>query len=244
MTQNQLKSCIGKLMTRKRRAGAEVISSILLVAVTVVGAVILTSFLDETFVAGSLGASSNSDSVIKTVQLVGFDTRDGDHLMNIQTLNNTSSLDQFLCRNSCNSNTNPIPPNNGTEFMVIQIENKGVNPIFLHNIYLDGIDHTWDSSTAGVDLDANGGSWISNNFPGDGKFSILSTSTRCEPENPLPGVEYQCGSNEIINGETVNLIIKLDNINADIPLSKTIRAQFNIGDNQLSEVLIESGGAQ
>ena len=83
MTQNQLKSCIGKLMTRKRRAGAEVISSILLVAVTVVGAVILTSFLDETFVAGSLGASSNSDSVIKTVQLVGFDTRDGDHLMNI-----------------------------------------------------------------------------------------------------------------------------------------------------------------
>jgi hypothetical protein len=221
MTQNQTKSRIGKSMTRKRRAGAEVISSILLVAVTVVGAVILTSFLDETFVAGS-------------VKLVGFDTRDGGYLMNIQTLNNTSAsnpTDGVLCRENCNPNDSPI--NGGTEIMVIQIENTGVNPIFLHNIYLDSIDHNWDSSTAGSNLNT-AGSFGNGNFPGDGSFSIISNIS-----NPI-----QREDNQIQNGEIVFLIIKLDNANEDIPLSKTIRAQFNIGANQLSEVLIESGGAQ
>ena len=43
---------------------------------------------------------------------------------------------------------------------------------------------------------------------------------------------------------SVNLLIKLDTTNPDIALSKTIRAQFNIGSNQLSEFIIESGGAQ
>jgi len=50
--------------------------------------------------------------------------------------------------------------------------------------------------------------------------------------------------NQIESGQTVNLLIKLDTTNPNIPLSKTIRAQFNIGSNQLSEFLIESGGAQ
>jgi hypothetical protein len=234
MTQNQLRSCIGKLVTRKRRAGAEVISSILLVAVTVVGAVILTSFLDETFVAGSLGASSNSDSVIKSVKLVGFDSRDGGNLMNIPNLNNTLPTDQSLCRSSCNSNSFPGSPNNGTEFVILKIENKGVNPIYMHNVYLDGVNHIWDSSTSGVQLKPQG-QWSLGEFPGDGRFSIIS--------NDVSDLT-QREDNQIINGETVNLIIKLDTANDDIPLSKTIRAQFNIGDNQLSEVLIESGGAQ
>jgi hypothetical protein len=234
MVQNQPKYGIGISLTCKRRAGAEVISSILLVAITVVGAVILTSFMDETFVAGSLGASSGSDSVIKSVKLIGFDTRDGGHLMNIQTLNNTSAsnpTDQYLCRSTCDPNQ--TPHTGGTEIMVIQIENSGVNPIFLHNIYLDGVDHNWDSSTAGVDLNT-AGNFADGNFPGDGSFSIIS-----DISNPI-----QRDDNQIQNGETVNLIIKLDNTNDDLPLSKTIRAQFNIGANQLSEVLIETGGAQ
>jgi hypothetical protein len=203
------------------------------VAVTVVGAVILTSFLDETFVAGSLGASSSSDSVIKSVKLLGFDTRDGGHLMNIQTLNNTSPANDYLCRSTCYPNPNESPLVGGTEIMVIQIQNTGVNPIFLHNIYLDGVDHNWDSSTAGANLNT-AGNFGNGNFPGDGSFSIIS-----DISNPI-----QRDDNQIQNGETVNLIIKLDNTNDDIPLSKTIRTQFNIGANQLSEVLIESGGAQ
>jgi hypothetical protein len=207
MTQNKLTPNI-RCLNNKRRGGAEVISSILLVAVTVVGAVILTSFLDETFVAGSLGASSNSDSVIKSVKLTGFDTRDGGNLMGIQNLNNTIPTDQVLCRNNCTPNAFPGSPNNGTEFIVIQIENKGVNPIYMHNVYLDGVNHVWDLSTAGVTLTPQG-SFNDGEFPGDGSFSIISADT-----SDLTQRE----DNQIINGETVNLIIKLDQINEDIPL--------------------------
>lgn len=224
----------GKNVLKKRRGAAEVISSLLLVAITVVGAVILTSFLDETFVAGTM-STSTSESSLKSIKLIGFDARDGDNLLKIQKLDNGNSTDQILCRNSCVLNTNKSPSNNGTEFLVIQVENKGANSVFLHNVYLDGVNHEWDSSTSGTELDSEG-SFAAGNFPEDGAFSILALSGRC--------FDVQCSDNQILDGERVNLVIKLDHDNDDIPLSKTIQAQFNIGDNTLSSFLIESGGAR
>ena len=61
----------------KRRAVAEVISSLLLVAITVVGAVLLTTFLDETFVAGS-SSIAGSETVARSLQLLKYDARDSD----------------------------------------------------------------------------------------------------------------------------------------------------------------------
>lgn len=220
---------------RRRRAAAEVISSVLLVAITVVGAAILTSFMDETFVSGSMGVASSSESQIKSLRLIGFDTHDGTSLMNLPNLDNTNSTYQILCRVSCATHANSSPIVNGTEFVVMQIENRGVNPVFLHNVYLDGVNHIWDSSTSNVDLDS-GGSFDAGNFPADGMFSILSLSNRCN--------NHQCENNQILEGERVNLVIKLDHTNEDIPLSKTIRTQLNVGDSTLKEFLIESGGAQ
>ena len=69
---------------------------------------------------------------------------------------------------------------------------------------------------------------------GDGMFSIL----------PLDSGGIQNQDNQINGGQTVNLVVKLDSDNPDIPLSKTIRVQLNIGTNTLQEFLIESGGAQ
>ncbi len=231
MTQNNLKSNIRKLTPQKRRAVAEVISSLLLVAITVVGAVILTQFLDESFISGGL-AVSGSDSTIKTIKLVKYDSRDGANLLGFTNLNNTNATSQILCRVSCSSNQNKSPSVNGTEFLVIQIENRSVNPIFLHNVWLDNVTHSWDRGTATFDL-APTGSSIDGDYPLDGTFSILPVGTIRQSED-----------NQIQSGQTVNLLIKLDRTNPDIPLSKTIRAQFNIGANQLSEFLIESGGAQ
>jgi len=132
MTQNNLKLCIRKFTPQKRRAVAEVISTLLLVAITVVGAVILTTFLDEAFISGSL-AASGSDSTLKTIKLIKYDSRDGGNLLGLVGLNNTSPVtnptDLKLCRESCTSNANPRT--GGTEFIVIQIENRSVNPIFL-----------------------------------------------------------------------------------------------------------------
>jgi len=231
MTQNYLKLKAGISLPKKRRAVAEVISSLLLVAITVVGAVILTAFLDESFLGSGVAASS-SDVTTKSIKLIAFDTRDGGGLMGYSNLNNTSPTDQKLCRVSCVSNEDP--GDNGTEFMVVQIENQSVNPVFLHNVYLDNVNHVWDITTSNVILNPQG-SFSLGEFPGDGKFSILT------PDDPT---NTQRPDNQLKNGETVNLLIKLDTINDDIPLSKTILAQFNIGANSLSEFLIESGGAQ
>ena len=235
MKQNNLKYCIRKITPQKKRAVAEVISSLLLVAITVVGAVILTTFLDEAFISGGL-AASGSDNTIKTIKLIKYDSRDGGNLMGYVNLNNASPADQVLCRYSCvlNPNANPFT-NSGSEFIVIQIENQSVNPIFLHNVWLGNVTHDWDSNSATWDLDVGAMTSSGGGFPGDGKFSILSTDN---------SVLTQREDNQIQSGESVNLLIKLDVDNPDIQLSKTIRAQFNIGANQLSEFLIESGGAQ
>ena len=233
MTQNNLKFCIRKFTPQKRRAVAEVISSLLLVAITVVGAVILTTFLDESFISGGLTAAG-SDSTTKTIKLIKYDSRDGSNLMGFN-LNNTIPTDQSLCRNSCAANFDESPLTNGTEFIVIQVRNQSVNPIFLHNIWLSNATHSWDPNTASVPLDMTADTSFDGEYPNDGTFSILS-----EDVSDL----MQKNDNEIESGQTVNLLIKLDTTNPDIALSKTIRAQFNIGANQLAEFLIESGGAQ
>ena len=234
MTQNNLKSCIRRFTPKKRRAVAEVISSLLLVAITVVGAVVLTTFLDEAFISGGL-AATGSDSTIKTVKLIKYDSRDGGNLMGYANLNNNST-NLKLCRDSCNLFPNLNPENSGSEFIVIQIENQSLNPIFLHNVWLGNVTHVWDINAATNNLNLN----VPGGFPGDGKFSILTADL--SPSHP----DYllQREDNQIQSGESVNLLIKLDVDNPDIQLSKTIRAQFNIGANQLSEFLIESGGAQ
>ena len=238
MKQNTQNHCIRKITPAKRRAVAEVISSLLLVAITVVGAVILTQFLDESFIAGGL-AASGSDSTIKTLNLVKYDSRDGGDLMGLTDLNNTSiafPTNNFLCRETCFPNINP--DSGGTAFLVIQVENQSVNPIFLHNVWLGNATHSWDSGTANVPLDPSG-SIIGGDFPSDGRFSIFPIDSSSVPTDYV-----QTQDNQIQSGQQVNLLIKLDNSNPDILLGKTIRAQFNIGDNQLSEFLIKSGGAQ
>jgi len=235
MKQNNLKSCIRKFTPQKRHAVAEVISSLLLVAITVAGAIILTTFLNDSFISGGL-AASGSDSTLKTIKLVKYDSRDGGNLLGLAGLNNTSPTDQYLCRASCSTFSNLSPSSGGSEFIVIQIESRSVNPIFLHDVWLSNVAHSWDKGTANMVLDP-GGSSISGDFPVDGTFSIL-------PTNVVMGTTKQNIDNEIQSGQTVNLLIKLDNTNPDIALSKTIRAQFNIGANQLSEFLIESGNAQ
>jgi len=239
MKQNNLKSCIRKFTPQKRRAVAEVISSLLLVVITVVGAVILTTFLDESFVSGGLSVTAGTDSSLKTIKLTAFDTRDGIELLGYAGLSNFDGLltDQYLCRNAtlavgCFTTANTDPFNGGTGFMVIQIENRGLNPIFLSDVYLDNVGHVWDVTTSGVTLDGSATPGLGE-IPRDGMFSILPVNS-----------DIQQIDNQIKEGQTVNVVVKLDLINPDIPLGKTIRVQLNIGTNVLQEFLIESGGAQ
>jgi len=244
MKQNKLKSSIRKFTPQKRRAVAEVISSLLLVVITVAGAAILITFLDDAFVAGSLAVSSGTDSSLKIVKLRAFDTRDGVDLMNLNNLANgdptlVDPSDGFLCRkgDDCGfgpSDNNKSPANFGTEYLVIQIQNRGFNPIWLSDVYFDNVGHVWDSATRGVTLDGSANPDAdTGEVPHDGMFSILPVNS-----------DIQQTDNQIKEGQTVNVVVKLDSFNPDIPLSKTIRVQLNIGTSVLQEFLIESGGAQ
>jgi len=155
MKKNNLKSSIRKFTPQKKRAVAEVISSLLLVVITVVGAVILTTFLDESFVAGGLSVTAGTDSSLKTIKLTAFDTRDGIELLGYAGINNDDlfPIDHHLCRDAslaigCFTTANTDPINGGTGFMVIQIENRGINPIFNCTlmVLLSGISGLTESS--------------------------------------------------------------------------------------------------
>jgi len=192
---------------------------------------------------------TSTDTTTKSIQLRAFDTRDGGDLFGYVDVDNGDPVlpsDEFLCRNGssnlppgatlCAPIANKSPANFGTEYVVIQIQNRDINPVWLTDVYLDNVGHTWDSSTAGATLDGSADpSSAPSPVPHDGTFSILPAD--------ITDLTQQI-DNQITEGQTVNLVIKLDIINEDIPTSKTIRVQLNIGQNQLQEFLIESGGAQ
>ena len=231
MNQNNFKFQIGK--PTQRRGVAEVISSLLLVAITVAGAVILTSFLDESFVSGSLAVTSGTDTAIKTIHLTAYDTRNGNRLMGSidYALNNTNTQAmRQLCRASC-TGVDASPENDGSNFMIIQIQNRSINPIYVKDIILDGVAHSWDADTSSKGLNFAASDSSGGLYPSNGEFSVLSNDI----------TDTNQGDNQIEGGQTVNLLIKLDTNNADIELSKTMRVQVNIGANSLSNFLIETG---
>jgi len=228
-TNYQLQKTHSKL--RRRRGVAEIIGTMMLMAITVVGASVLSYFVNDSFVSGSLGTSS-LDTLENHVVLRAYDTRDATNLLNI-------GVDNFyngtLCGKSCNANPDNLPNANivisGTEFFVIQITNNNINSIFLSSIQLNYVKHTWDSQTADDPLDLSANLDSGGSYPHNGKFSILPTSS------PL----IQFTTNEVKGGQTVNLLIKLDRTIPNISLNKVMKVLLNIGANQPIEFLIESG---
>jgi len=205
---------------------AEIIGTMMLMAITVVGASVLSYFVNDSFVSGSLGTSS-LDTLENHVILRAYDTRDSTNLLNI-------GVDNFyngtLCGKSCSTNPDKRPISGGTEFFVIQITNNNINSIFLSSIQLNYVKHNWDPQTAGATLNLSNDLSSGGNYPHDGKFSILKTAST-----------KQYATNEVKGGQTVNLLIKLDRTIPNISLNKAMKILLNIGANQPIEFLIESG---
>ena len=216
----------------KRRGVADIISTMLLMGLTVTGATTLTYFVNDSFVSGNLATASSLNTATKSVQLLAYDTRDSTTLLQLSNLDN--ELDQKLCGVSCTiSFSDKLPSSGGSEFIMIKIKNNGINSIFLENIQLNNIIHTWDSQTSGATLNAVQNLSSGGNYPHDGTFSILPISST---------VQY--ANNEIQSGKTVNLLIKLGTGDQDILLNKGIRVLLNIGSMNPVELLIESGNAR
>lgn len=225
-----------------RRAVADIISTMLLMAITVTGASTLTYFVNDGFVSGNLGTISTLDSSSLSVLLLAYDTRDSSTLLNLIDVDNdiTNGINPLidppiLCGVTCSVPSNVIPESGGSDFIVLQIQNNGLNPIFLEDIGINNIIHDWDSSTSGIQLDASTNDLVGGKYPSDGMFSILPVGV-----SPI----IQNSSIEIPNGQAVNILVKLGSDDSDILLNKGIHVSFDVGNIQLVEFLIDSGDAR
>ena len=221
---------------KKRRAVTEIISTMMLMGVTVSGASTLAYFMNDAFVSGTLGTATTLDSSSLNIVLLAYDTRDSSSLLTVSGVDN--QYNGFLCGSgigtTCSGNVDDIPANGGTEFIVFQIQNNNLDSIFLEDIFLNGVNYSWDPLTSLRPLSILGP--LSNgDYPSDGTFSILPVG---------PGPTTQGENTEIQSGQIVNILLKLSSTEPDIELNKGLRILINAGGIQPVEFLLESGDAR
>ena len=128
---------------KKRRGITEIISTMLLMAITVTGATTLTYFVNDGFISGNLSAASSLESSSLNLSLLAYDTRDSFSLLTLTDVDNENIINQFLCGITCSVTPNAIPESGGTEFIVLQIQNKGINSIFLEDVTINSVVWYW-----------------------------------------------------------------------------------------------------
>ena len=83
---------------RKRRAVAEIISTMMLMGVTITGASTLTYFVNDGFVSGNLESVTNMDSSYQNISLLAYDTRDSYSLLSLANVDNENLINKFETR--------------------------------------------------------------------------------------------------------------------------------------------------
>lgn len=135
----------------QRRGVAEIITTMLLVAMTVIGAVLVVSFFSDSGGGAGIGAVVTSiENPRQSIKLTGFDTRDGVDLSGISDIDNT--------KNSPNPTLTK-----GSEFIVLSIRNIALEPTFLAGVLVNNLVHTHDTSPTGI-------------VPAAGKFTLVNTT--------------------------------------------------------------------
>jgi len=215
---------------KKRRAVSEIVGTLLMVVITVVGGIAVLNFVQTTDIIQSSETISSEEAAI-SIKITGYDTRDSSNLSGISTMDNT--LDQKLCTTSCSGNPNKIPANSGTEFIVLNIRNDGTGSAYLGSIFVNNVLHTWDSTTATKTLDALLDD-ITGKYPGAGKYSIIPPSTLTQEINT-----------ELKAGNDRRIVIKLSaSIASDIDLTSAIRIIIDAGRADPFNFVISSGSTQ
>ncbi len=222
-----------KRLNSKKRGVSVIISSLLILAITAVGASLVSSVIDASSLT-TVSQMQKSNVVANSLKLTSYDTRDAATLSVIPVLNN--KFDNELCTDRCKAFSDNIPTSplgDGTDFIVIQIWNKSVDQFAIQSVQINGILHNWDSNTSGITFDASSDD-SSGKYPLAGKFSIIPSS------NDVPLTQHP--SKNLIPGEEVRLIIKLSgNIQPDIAIGSPIEVLINFGSNQAAEYHILTG---
>jgi len=198
----------------KSKGLSEIVSILMLIGITIIGAVIVQQYLTNTI---KVDNAKLKGGILK---LVGYDSRDGQDIGGITILDNVN--DNKLCARSCINNRNSLPNNNGTEFIVLYIKNQSPNPIRIEGIIVNGSLHLWDASTASKQLN-------NLSYPRSGFFSIISNYSTVQKED-----------NMIESLSAYKIVIKLSSNIDDIPIGHTINIRL-ISDSLSYSWYINSG---
>ena len=222
-----------KRINSKKRGVAVVISTLLILAITATGAVLVSNMIDVSTIT-TVSQMPKSNIAANSLKLTSYDTRDAATLSVIPVLNN--KFDNELCTDRCKAFSDNIPTSilgDGTDFIVIQVRNKSVDQFAIQSVQINGILHNWDGKTSGITFDASTDD-SSGKYPLAGKFSIIPSS------NSIPLTQHT--SKNLNSDEEVRLIIKLSGeIQPDIGLGSPIEVLINFGSNQAAEYHILTG---
>jgi len=220
-------------LIRKKRGVSVVISTLLVLAITIVGAMSVSNLMSNSLLT-TVNDTPKQIIMANSMLLVGYDTRDGKDLSNVAMFSN--EFDNMLCTVSCAGDSKALPSAGGTDFIVLQLWNKNTVDVPIRNIQVNGVIHTWDLQARNQNLDGTG---VHPAFPEAGKFSIIHHSNA--------GTLIQNGT-EIMTGDIEKrIIIKLspdvigDLPSQDIGLGEPLRILVKIGDELPAEYVILSG---
>lgn len=222
-----------KFAKENRHAVSEVITTVLLLAITVVGATMVYTIFQGTIAGNNIGSISLQKAPASII-LIGYDTRialasSTTPLEGIPNLYNVAGPQNTLCASSCSSTS--LPSAGGTDFIVLQFRNQGASSINLYGITINEVVYGWDGTTAGVTLNPSG---TLGSYPSGGKYSLVSSSSQLTQfKNPA-----------ISANSDVLIVVKLGSSSKvnDIPLSSVIRITTNIGDIKTNTAFIVPAG--
>ncbi len=226
-------------MTRlqsKRRGVSVVISTLLVLAITIVGALSISNLM-STSALTTVNQAPKDIIMANSMLLVGYDTRDG---LTLSDISGPKALDNkpdgMLCTASCVGLPLALPSAGGTDFIVLQLWNKNNVDVPIRNIQVNGVMHTWDLQTRNQDLDGTG---VHPAFPEEGKFSIIHHSNA--------GTLIQNGTEIMFGDIEKRIIVHLssqvegDLVSKDIGLGEPLQILIKIGDQFPAEFVILSG---
>lgn len=231
-------------MTRfksKGRGVSVVISTLLVLAITIVGALSISNLM-STSALTTVNQTPKDIIMANSMLLIGYDTRDGQTLSDITSPNplNNNNLppsDGMLCTVSCaGADSKDLPSAGGTEFIVLRLWNKNTVEVPIRNIQVNGVIHTWDLQTRNQNLDGAG---VHPAFPEEGKFSIIHYSNA--------GILIQNATETMAGDIEKRIVIKLSSDvegklpSKDIGLGEPLQILIKIKDEFPAEYVILSG---
>ena len=193
---------------QSKRAVSDIIVTLLLVSMTVVVGIIMFGIVKDSGIAESVTSEVSQPLTFEGgMKIPAYDARDGSDLMGTG-LNNgpTSGVYELVA----------------DEYIVLKITNNSPNSIFLNDVIVNEVSHTFDFDAT---LPPSPG----------GKFSIIP-GTDDEGDTPQSSTEIQ-------GGKSVRIVVKLGSI-SDISLNDAIRIKIDATGFDLQNFIITAGHAR